>query len=98
MCDFTLTLSWGSVPRVMSDVMLTIVDVCGVPVRLMTMGRISISMHGEWCRRALVRGVFATYELSGMVIASALFSLANLDLLIRGIATTGVGVSNETGF
>jgi hypothetical protein len=30
--DFTTTLSGGSVRRVMSDLMMAIVDVCGVPV------------------------------------------------------------------
>jgi hypothetical protein len=39
-----IILSKGSVCRVMSDVILVIVDERGVPVRLMTMREISISM------------------------------------------------------
>jgi hypothetical protein len=30
---------------------------CGVPVRLMTMGRMSTSLPGQWARMAFARGV-----------------------------------------
>jgi hypothetical protein len=32
-------------------------DECGVPVRLMTMGRMSTSVPGQWLRMAFARGV-----------------------------------------
>jgi hypothetical protein len=46
-------------------VMMAIVDACGVPVRLITMGRISTSVPGHWFHRALSRGVFTAYDLCG---------------------------------
>jgi hypothetical protein len=39
-----ISLSGGCVRSVRSEVMLVTVDVWGVPVRIMTMGRISISV------------------------------------------------------
>jgi hypothetical protein len=38
---FKMSLSGGSVRRVRREVRLVMVDECGVPVRLMTMGRMS---------------------------------------------------------
>jgi hypothetical protein len=51
-----ISLSWGSVRRVSREVRLVMVDECGVPVRLMTTGRMSTSVHGQWRRMALARG------------------------------------------
>jgi hypothetical protein len=42
----TMSLAGGSVRRVRRDVRLVMVDVWGVPVRLMTMGRMSTSIPG----------------------------------------------------
>jgi hypothetical protein len=53
-----MSLSGGSVRRVNREVRLAMVDECGVPVRLMTMGRMSTSVHGQWLRMALARGVY----------------------------------------
>jgi hypothetical protein len=53
-----MSLSCGSVRSVRRDVRLAMVDVLGVPVRVMTMGRMSISIHDQWHRRALARGVY----------------------------------------
>jgi hypothetical protein len=52
-----MSLSGGSVRRVRREVRLAMVDVCGVPVRLMTMGRMSTSVPGQWLRMAFARGV-----------------------------------------
>jgi hypothetical protein len=41
---FEMSLSGGSMRRVKRDVRLVMVDDCGVPVRLMTMGRMSTSV------------------------------------------------------
>jgi hypothetical protein len=51
-------LSGGSVRRVRREVRLAMVDECGVPVRLMTMGRMSTSVPGQWLRMAFARGVY----------------------------------------
>jgi hypothetical protein len=55
---FETSLSGGSMRRVRREVRLVMVDECGVPVRLMKMGRMSTSVHGQWWRVALVRGVY----------------------------------------
>jgi hypothetical protein len=41
-----MSLSRGSVRRVSREVRLAMVDECGVPVRLMTMGRMSTTVPG----------------------------------------------------
>jgi hypothetical protein len=46
----------GYVRRVRREVRLVIVEECGVPVRLMTMGRMSTTVHGQCWRMALARG------------------------------------------
>jgi hypothetical protein len=46
------------VRRVRREVRLVMVDECGVPVRLMTMGRMSTSVHGQCRRMAMARGVY----------------------------------------
>jgi hypothetical protein len=43
-CAFEMSLSGGSVRRVRREVRVVMVDECGVPVRLMTMGRMSTSV------------------------------------------------------
>jgi hypothetical protein len=53
-----MSLSGGSVQRVSREVRLVMVDECGVPVRLMTMGRMSTSVLGQWLRMAFARGVY----------------------------------------
>jgi hypothetical protein len=53
-----MSLSGGSVRRVSREVGLVMVDECGVPVRLMTMGRMSTSVLGHWLRMAFARGVY----------------------------------------
>ena len=40
------------------EVRLAMVDECGVPVRLMTLGRMSTSVLGQWTRMAFARGVY----------------------------------------
>jgi hypothetical protein len=52
------TLSGGSVRNASREVRLAMVDECGVPVRLMTMGRMSTSVPGQWLRMAFARGVY----------------------------------------
>jgi hypothetical protein len=54
---FEMSLSGGSVRRVRREVRLVMVDECGVPVRLMTMGRMSTAALGHCRRMALARGV-----------------------------------------
>jgi hypothetical protein len=46
------------VRRARGEVSLAMVDECGVPVRLMTMGRMSTSVPGKWTRMAFARGVY----------------------------------------
>jgi hypothetical protein len=53
-----ISLSGGSVLRARREVRLAMVDECGVPVRLMTMGRMSTSVPGQWLRMAIARGVY----------------------------------------
>jgi hypothetical protein len=53
-----MSLSGGSVRRVTREVRLAMVDECGVPVRLMTMGRMSTAVTGQWLRMAFARGVY----------------------------------------
>jgi hypothetical protein len=53
-----MSLSGGSVWRVSRVVRLVMVDECGVPVWLMTMGRMSTSVHGQWLRMVFARGVY----------------------------------------
>jgi hypothetical protein len=55
---FEMRLSGGSVQRVSRDVRLVMVDDCGVPVRLMTMGRMSTAVPGQCWRMAMARGVY----------------------------------------
>jgi hypothetical protein len=45
--DFEMSLSGGSMRRVRREVRLVMVAECGLPVRLMTMERMSISAHGQ---------------------------------------------------
>jgi hypothetical protein len=52
------SLSGGSVRRVRREVRLAMVDVCGVPVRLMKMGRMSTSVPDQWLRMAFARDVY----------------------------------------
>jgi hypothetical protein len=52
------SLSGGFVRSVSREVRLTMVDECGVPVRLITMGRMSTSVHGQRLRMAFARGVY----------------------------------------
>jgi hypothetical protein len=47
----------GSVRRVRREVRLVMVDECGVPVRLMTIGGMSTSVPDQWLRMAFARGV-----------------------------------------
>jgi hypothetical protein len=53
-----MSLSGGSLRRVRREVRLAMVDERGVPVRLMTMGRMSTSLPSEWLRMAFARGVY----------------------------------------
>jgi threonine/homoserine efflux transporter RhtA len=55
---FEISLSGGSLRSVRREVKLVIVDEWGVHVRLMTMGRMSIYVRGEWLWRTLERGVY----------------------------------------
>jgi hypothetical protein len=54
------------VRSVRREVRLAVVDVWGVPVRLMTMERMSISIHGHWLRRALAIGVYLSRMISAV--------------------------------
>jgi hypothetical protein len=53
-----MSLSRGDVLAVSREVRLVMVDECGVPVRLMTMGRMSTIVPGQWLRMAFARGVY----------------------------------------
>jgi hypothetical protein len=53
-----MSLSRGSLRRASRDVRLEMVDECGVPVRLVTMGRMSTSVPSQWLRMALAKGVY----------------------------------------
>jgi hypothetical protein len=53
-----MILSRGSVRRVSREVRLAMVVECGVPVRLMTMGRMSTTVRGQWLRMAFARGMY----------------------------------------
>jgi hypothetical protein len=53
-----ISLSGGSVRSVSREVRLAMVNECGVPVRLMTMGKMSTSVPRQWLRMAFARGVY----------------------------------------
>jgi hypothetical protein len=53
-----MSLSGGFVRVVSKEVRLVMVDMCGVLVRLMTMGRMSTTVPGQWMRMAFARGVY----------------------------------------
>jgi hypothetical protein len=53
-----MSLSGGYVRAVRREVRLVMVEECGVPVRLMTMGRMSTTVLGQWLRMAFARGVY----------------------------------------
>jgi hypothetical protein len=53
-----MSLSRGSVRRVSIEVRLVMVDERDVPVRLMTMGKMSTSVPGQWLRMEFARGVY----------------------------------------
>jgi hypothetical protein len=53
-----MSLSGGSVRAVSREVRLVMVEECSVPVRLMTMGRMSSTVPGQWLRMAFARGVY----------------------------------------
>jgi hypothetical protein len=53
-----MSFSGGSVRRVSREVRLVMVDECGVPVRLMTIGRMSTAVPGQWLRMAFATGVY----------------------------------------
>jgi hypothetical protein len=40
------------------EVRLVMVEECGVPVRLITMGRMSTTVPGQWLRMAFARGMY----------------------------------------
>jgi hypothetical protein len=52
------SLSGGSVRAVSREMRLVMVEECGVPVRVMTMGRMSTTVPGQWLRIAFARGVY----------------------------------------
>jgi hypothetical protein len=77
------------------------VDECGVPVRLMTIGRMSTSVHGQCWRMSLARGgVFVANQLryDGEVVVRAVFSFPYLNLFSRRISSSAVRVSSEFRF
>jgi hypothetical protein len=51
------------VRTVRSEVKLVRDEVLGVPVRLMTMGRMSTVIHGKCCRVALAMGVYISRNI-----------------------------------
>jgi hypothetical protein len=53
-----MSLLGGSARRVRREVRHAMVDECGVPVRLMTMGRMSTSVRGHWLRMTFARDVY----------------------------------------
>jgi hypothetical protein len=53
-----MSLSGGSMRAVNREVRLLMVEECGVPVRLMTMARMSTTAHGKWLRMAFARSVY----------------------------------------
>jgi hypothetical protein len=53
-----MSLSRGSVRRVSREVRLAMVDECGVPVRLMTMGMMLTAESCQWLRMAFAKGVY----------------------------------------
>jgi hypothetical protein len=59
-----MILSRGYVRSVRTDVRLVMVYVWGMPVRLMTIGRMSIIVPCEWLRRALAKGVYLSRIIS----------------------------------
>jgi hypothetical protein len=55
---FEMRMSGRSMRRVRSKMRLVVVDECGVPIRLMTMGKMSTSVPGQCGRMAIARGVY----------------------------------------
>jgi hypothetical protein len=53
-----MSLLGGSVRAVSREVRLVMVEECGVPLRLMTMGRMSTTVPGQWLRMVFARGVY----------------------------------------
>jgi hypothetical protein len=64
---FEMSLLGGSVRRVSREVRLVMVDECGGPLRLMTMGRMSTAVRSQCWRMALARGCICrgSFELCG---------------------------------
>jgi hypothetical protein len=56
--DFEMSLSDGSVRRVRREVSLVMGDVWGMPMLLMTIGRMSTLVPGQKWRMVLVRGIY----------------------------------------
>jgi hypothetical protein len=53
-----MSLSRGSVRAVSREVRLVMLEECGVPVRLITMRRMSTNVPGQWLRMAVAWGVY----------------------------------------
>jgi hypothetical protein len=98
--DFEVILCGGSVRKVSSDVRLATVVVCWVHVRLMTMGRISISVAGHWCRRAFARECIYYQRVvrCGRGCGQCGISIPQSEYFNRGVAAATVRVTDKSCF
>jgi hypothetical protein len=78
------------------------VEECGVPVRVMTMGRMSTNVSGQYLRMAFASkgSVFGTYKVSclGEVIVRAVLPFPYLNLFYGGVTAATVCVTDESRF
>jgi hypothetical protein len=95
-----MSLTGGSVRRVRREVRLAILDVWGVPVRLMTMGNESV----DFSTRAVLAngigegGIFVANHVCGVgeVAVIAIFPFPYLNLFDRGVSSACACVPDES--
>jgi hypothetical protein len=68
-----MSLSGGSVRRVRREVRLAMVEECGVPVRLMTMGMMSTSVSGQF--EGNLRGGFILHDEGVGILKVVIYTL-----------------------
>jgi hypothetical protein len=90
------------VRRVRREVRLVMIEECGVPVRLMTMGSMSTNVPGQWLLPYGIGegGVFGTNHLGsvGQVVVRAILPFPYLNLIYRGVSAASVRVADVARF
>jgi hypothetical protein len=92
-----MSLSGGSLRAVSREVRFVMVEECGVLVRLITMGRMSTIVPGQWLRMASVFGMYEVCCL-GEVAVRALLIFPCLNLFYGCVTAATVCVTDEARF